>query len=72
MLLRTLAGSRAGQIEDYAYQAGRNALAAGFAERLTEGHQVVTPEVRSVTPPVETDARPDARARFGMKKQKRS
>jgi hypothetical protein len=32
MLLRTLAGSRACQIEDYEMEAGRHALAAGFAE----------------------------------------
>lgn len=44
MLLRTLAGSRAGQIEDYDYPAARNALAAGFAERLD-----VTPAERPAT-----------------------
>lgn len=36
MLLRTLTGPHAGTVEDYTYEAGRNALAAGFAERLDE------------------------------------
>ena len=36
MWLRTLAGSRAGQIEDYTYEAGRAALANGFATRLED------------------------------------
>lgn len=36
MRLRTTAGAYAGQIRDYAYAAGVNALRTGMAERIVE------------------------------------
>ncbi|MGE0460906.1 MAG: hypothetical protein AB7Q16_06015 [Vicinamibacterales bacterium] len=67
MLLRTLAGSRAGQIEDYDYPAAMTVLRHGFAKRLDgDVAQAPPPETRlarTVDRPPPAPERSDRRSR---------
>jgi hypothetical protein len=67
MLLRTLAGSHAGQVEDYTYEAGRHALAAGFAQQI-DTHAPVT-SMTTTPEPVPAPPVLRSRGRSGRKAQ---